>query len=416
MSTDAKVDQVEDTADGASAVQEGNAKQWKHFEPAEYHQVVEKLIHFSSKTVNSNATASGIRLARAAALNLPYVSARTLMGAGRKLSLDYLEGGATQAGKMKQINAVLANSEFAQGALQEEREAILAAVSKAEESSYGTGLSVVDSRLRQILVPKQDSIGGYVSLTPITAGGVCDYLFNSEDGLLRRHNAQAKEERTNEERERRAIAQAQFGIGGANPQNVGSLVRSMTRPIFVKGPVSDSSIKRAYGLYYKGISVSVSGRSILSEVLQQYRALRLKIADANCPLSPMELRNQEEQLVVSIVESVMSIGADALDCLRLYDYALPHENLFPDEGEGYELISRNVPGVIRGLIDPRLRDLDYRGSSQGRPMDWPREAADYIASRILAAKTLVDGELVSLIPLDKMGCNSLVSMMEDALS
>jgi len=416
MSTDAKVDQDGILQAKKSSAKGSEAKEWKRFEPAEYHEAVGKLIHFSSKTVNSNAMASGIRLAKGAALDLPYVAARTLMSAGVKLPLDYLEGGATQAGKMKQINAVLSNSEFALGASPEERSAILEAVSQAEQSSYGTGLSVVDSRLRQVLIPKDDSSDGYVSLTPMTAGGVCDHLFNSETGLVKRHNSEAKEERNSGIRERRTINQAQFGIGGANPQNVGCLVRSMTRPLFVRGPLSDSSIKRAFGLFYKGISLSFSPRSMLGEQLQQYRALRDQIAEGNSPLSPMEIRIQEEQLVRSMVKNVLSLGADALSCLRFHEHALPREQMLSSEDGEYELLSRSVPGVIRGLIDARLRDLDYRTSTQGRPMNWPAEAAEYIVSRLATAKQVIEGELVSLIALDRLGRNSLVSMIEDLLS
>ena len=416
METDAKVDQDAISQENKESRQGNETKQWKRFEPAEYHEAVSRLIHFSSKTVNSNAMASGIRLSTGAALDLPYVAARTLMSAGVKLSLDYLEGGATQAGKMKQINAVLDNSEFARGASPDERNAILGAVAQAEQSSYGTGLDVVDSRLRQVLIPRDDSSDGYVSLTPITAGGVCHYLFNSETGLVKRHNAEAKQERSSGTRELRFINQAQFGIGGANPQNVGCLVRSMTRPLFVRGPISDSSIKRAYGLFYKGISPSTSSGSLLWEMLLQYRALRAQIGEDNSPLSSMEMRSQEEHLVRSIVENVLSLGADALACLTLHEHELPREEMLSNEDGRWELVSRSVPGVVRGLIDPRLRDRDYRSSPQGRQMNWPRETAEYIVSRLATAKHLIEGELVSLMPLDRLGRNSLASMIEDVLS
>jgi hypothetical protein len=415
MATDAKVDEGEIPQDDQASPQGSEAREWKRFEPAEYHEAVGKLIHFSSKTVNSNALASGIRLGKDGALDLPYVAARTLMSAGVTLSLDYLEGGATQAGKMKQINAVVGNAEFARGASPEERDAILSAVSQAEQSSYGTGLDVVDSRLRQVLIPKDDSSDGYVSLTPMTAGGVCDCFFNSEIGLIKRHNAKAKEERNSGIRERRVLNQAQFGIGGANPQNVGCLVRSMTRPLFVRGPLSDSSIKRAFGLFYKGISLSTSPGSPLLEWLMQYRAFRAQILEVESTFSPMEMRSREEGLVRSLVENVLSLGVEALACLRLHEHALPREQMLPSEESEWELLSRSVPGVIRGLIDPRLRELDYRSSPQGRQMNWPTETAQYIVSRLATAKHFIEGELVSLLPLDRLGRNSLVSMIEDAL-
>lgn len=416
MTTDAEVDQEAAGEDADGDVRGGESKQWKRFEPAKYTEAIGKLVHFSSKTVNSNAMASGIRLARTAGVELPYVSARTLVSAGVKLPLDYLEGGATQAGTMKQINAVLRNSDFALGAAPEEREAILAAVSQAEQNSYGTGLAAVDSRLRQVLVPNQGSPGGYVSLTPITAGGVCDYLLNSEDGLIKRHNIAVKAQASNQDRQLRAIHQAQFGIGGANPQNVGCLVRSMTRPIFVRGPVGDSSIKRAFSLFYKGFDLPLTARSVLGERLQQYREFRTQIGRENNSLSPMEMRNEEQRLVKAIVESVLALGADALACLRLHEHILPQEYSISGNNGQYELLSRGVRGVVRGLIDARLREFDYRGTSQGRQMNWPREAAEYIGSCVFAAKHIVEGELVSMIPLDSLGRNSLISMIEDALS
>jgi hypothetical protein len=416
MATDAELDQEEVGEEVDSGVRGDEAKQWKRFEPAQYAEAVGKLVHFSSKTVNSNAAASGIRLARTAAVDLPYVSARTLISAGIKLPLDYLEGGATQAGKMKQINAVLGNSDFALSAAPEEREAILTAVSQAEENSYGTGLAAVDSRLRQVVVPHEGSPGGYVSLTPITAGGVCYYLLNSEGGLLKRHNLAVKEQGGNEDRQLRIIKQAQFGIGGANPQNVGSLVRSMTRPIFVKGPVGDSSIKRAFSLFYKGFALSFSPRSVFGERLQQYREFRAQIGSENNSLSPMEMRNEEQRLIETIVESVLALGADALACLTMHEHILPREHFISGDSGQYELLSRQVPGVVRGLIDARLRELDFRGTSIGRQMNWPREAAEFIGSCVVSAKHMVEGELVALIPLDKLGRNSLISMIEEALS
>lgn len=402
MEQSEEIDQVAEVSD------------WKRFEAEEYKQVVRTLVHFSSKTVNSNATASGVRLAKEDALNLPYVSARTLLNSGVRLRLDYLEGGANQAGKFKQVNAVVGEAEFAKGALPEERKAIFDALADAEKSRYETGLTLVDSRLRQLLVPREGSPGeDYVSLTPITSSGVCHYILDSDGGLVKIHNISARENKNAGNQDLRLIRQAQFGIGGSNPQNIGCLVRSMTRPIFVKAPGSHSSLKQAFSFFYRGIRISFFPGSPGWDLLEEYRVLRSMIAEEHSRLSPMELRNEEKRIISAIVTSFLVRGSEALECLRLHCHELPKDHLL-QEGE-YELVSRRVPGVIRGMIDHRLREFDYGGSEDGRPINWPREAAKYIALSISTAKRKVQGELVPLIPLDKWGRNSLISMMENAL-
>ena len=82
-------------------------KTWKAYPPETYRNTIAELVHFSSKTVNSNAALAGVRLASDDALDAPYVSARTLMARGVSLSLDYGKGGAAVAGICKQVNAVV---------------------------------------------------------------------------------------------------------------------------------------------------------------------------------------------------------------------------------------------------------------------------------------------------------------------
>ena len=66
-----------------------NEKPWKAYPPETYRHAIAELVHFSSKTVNSNAALVGVRLSPDDALDAPYVSARTLMARGVSLSLDY---------------------------------------------------------------------------------------------------------------------------------------------------------------------------------------------------------------------------------------------------------------------------------------------------------------------------------------
>ena len=88
------MDEANMEADGGLQERQAkNEKLWKAYPPETYRNTIAELVHFSSKTVNSNAALAGVRLASDDALDAPYVSARTLMARGVSLSLDYGKGG-----------------------------------------------------------------------------------------------------------------------------------------------------------------------------------------------------------------------------------------------------------------------------------------------------------------------------------
>ena len=102
------MDEANMEADGGQQERQAkNEKLWKAYPPETYCNTIAELVHFSSKTVNSNAALAGVRLASDDALDAPYVSARTLMARGVSLSLDYGKGGAAVAGICKQVNAAI---------------------------------------------------------------------------------------------------------------------------------------------------------------------------------------------------------------------------------------------------------------------------------------------------------------------
>ena len=175
------MDEANMEADGGQQERQAkNEKLWKAYPPETYRNTIAELVHFSSKTVNSNAALAGVRLASGDALDAPYVSARTLMARGVSLSLDYGKGGAAVAGICKQVNAVVRGNPFAEAASAEERLAIEDAMTGACSSAFSVGVEHVDHRLRQILIPKEGAEGGYVSMTPMTAGGICELLFEKD--------------------------------------------------------------------------------------------------------------------------------------------------------------------------------------------------------------------------------------------
>lgn len=77
------MDEANMEADGGQQERQAkNEKLWKAYPPETYRNTIAELVHFSSKTVNSNAALAGVRLASDDALDAPYVSARTLMAGG----------------------------------------------------------------------------------------------------------------------------------------------------------------------------------------------------------------------------------------------------------------------------------------------------------------------------------------------
>ncbi len=377
---------------------------WKSYPPKTYQKETESLVHFNSKTVNSNASLVGIRLGADAAVDLPYISLRTLLGSGLSFPLDYAEGGASKAGIVKQINQVLADSPDAAGATAEEKKAIVAGVNAANASGYSTGTEYVDHRLRQVLVPKKDAPGGYVSMTPITASSICPLFFTKEHGLVPRHNEAAKAE---PEGPRRKLRQAQFGIGGSNPQNIGSLVSFiMQRPLMVAAPGASASTRDAFSLYHKGLPLNVHTPEPFRQAVQQYVHFRESMLNPHSDDAAITLkeREQEEALITAIAQAVLDMAADARELLTQHAHLLPEEDLLHElDPPRHALVSPLLrPAEMRGLLDPPLRE---------RCDNWPRSMARLVVTKMLAPHKS-SGR--SLLKLDSSARASLESMMEEA--
>ena len=369
------MDEANMEADGVQQQRQAKKeKPWKAYPPETYRDTIAELVHFSSKTVNSNAALVGVRLAADDVLDAPYVSARTLMARNVSLSLDYGKGGAAVAGICKQVNAVVRNNSFAEAASPEERAAIEHAMTEACSSAFSVGVGHVDHRLRQILIPKEGAEGGYVSMTPITAGGVCELLFEKDHGLVSCHNAAYEKEKKSvgnpENKEEkpaappendegagngpsmkmRKLRQAQFGIGGSNPQNVGGLVRAMQRPLFVDAPRSADDLRTAFSLYYKGISLDFSSPGLLRQALFAYVDFRRRYG-----LDDGKAREEEEVLLKDIADIALRRADEAREMLRDYADMLPQEQN-PETGTEALVSPELKPVAMRGLLDPALRD------------------------------------------------------------
>lgn len=404
----------------ASKKKQPEAKPWVHQEADTYRKTAEKLVHFNTKTVNSNAAAVGIRLASGDELDLPYVSARTLMNSGVELELDYAEGGAAQAGIIKQMMACRKNDPFAEAATSEEKQIIEEVVKKTSSQPVELGTNSVDLRLRQILIPLETEERGYVAVTPVTSGSVCHYLFDREEGLVTRHNQNVRDLSQNKDNTPLPvwyIRQARMGIGGANPQNIGRLTRDMQQPILTVAPEQNWSLRHAFSVYHKGITLDFNQPGPLNDALKAYCNAfldTLKDRENDRLETSMILRVVETAILRELGDLVVAEGQRAFRQLRLHQNDLPRRHRLEGavEPEEYELVSRDVHGAIRGLIDFRLREKDYRKNDDGEPIDWPHEIAVYITDAMMKATYRKNGQTFHFLALDHQGRQNLETQLE----
>ena len=407
-----------DEAPSASTTKKQTASPWKHQSEETYRKTAEKLVHFSSKTVNSNASAAGIRLSASDGLDLPYVSARTLIHAGVELELDYAEGGAAQAGIIKQIMACRTSDPFADAASPEEKACIQPLLEKIRNEHFELGTDKVDLRLRQILIPKENAPGGYVAVTPVTSGSVCHILFNNETGLVPKHNKDASDALKNKKETSPLsfIRQARMGIGGANPQNVGRLTRNMQQPILVSAPEQNTSLRHAFSLYHKGLTLDFNRYGPYWNALIVYSIYRDELTDKakDTMYTTMKIREGETRQFHGLGALVEAQAQKAFSILYRHREDLPQEHPLESGAEKeYELVSRKVSGAIRGLLDPRLRKTDYQKDKAGREMNWPREIAAHITRAITTVRHVRNGESILLFPLDDSAKTDLANQLEE---
>jgi hypothetical protein len=313
---------------------------WNPYEIEHYREMAEGMVHFSFKTVNSNAAGGGVRLSGEDALSLPYVSARTLMAHGVRIDQDYTRD-VVKANIAKQLRTIFADE---QPAVEKTAKMIREACLSASSSRFEDNCGSVSPRLRQLLIPKGD---GYVALTPVGAGGLSAII-----------NARVKEHNGRDEKGFVRLRQAQFGIGGANPQNVGGLVREMQRPLFFECPSESREIKLALSIHYKGIPLTIP-----RELVLEYRGWREAAKARNDGRIPtdMKTRNQEESIMKRFASAVLGRGAWALTVLTRYREDLPEY--------GESLVSPGVDAVIRGVIDPAERSENWASNVSNRLAD-----------------------------------------------
>lgn len=263
--------------------------QWVNFFQEDYERALRRGIHYSSKLVNSNAEAVGVRLPATALSPLP---GRELVAfATTKLDrriTDFSTGGAAGAKIYAQMNSVLGGSVADRylGCSAEQKEFIHAALHILEEGALIEN-GRLDPRLRQVHFPVAD--GTTVLLTPLHSG-----IFSSEvnnrswDEVLGNENV----------RKRRTIT---LGIGGSNSQNAGIFARAAQTLLEFPAPRESMEVRIAFATFYQGVSIA----SLLpADLLDKFGAWR-NAHIANHSDWTLEIRLEEEEYIQECARIVL---------------------------------------------------------------------------------------------------------------
>lgn len=348
----------------------------KDTEENPYQQALAESVHYSLKTVNSNIEKGGIRLAQSHALNLPYISARTLLADDFLVPTDYQANAGKTATLFKVVKAAQLDEELSEADEEFKQNVALLKphLNKIFEQPFTAGLDIIDIRMRQLLIPKNNE---YLSISPLSAAGL-NLLINTEvDALKEQRKAEGKNTKL------KNIKTAVFGIGGSNPQNVGSLVRSMQRPLVLDSPTQDPETRLAFQYFYKGFDYQISNayinRTMYQELTEyaksliEQQKLSLKVGfhehGIHAPFSNMQTRAAELTTIQKVVDDVLQQGQDILQILKSVANDLPSLKVLERKSRWSH---PRVSLIAQGLINPELQQFE----------DWQQLFADDLARRI----------------------------------
>ena len=345
-----------------------------------FQQALAESVHFSVKTINSNIEKGGIRVAQNQVLDLPYISTRTLLADGLLIPTDYQANAGKTATIFKVVKAAQLNEDLSEmdDEFQYHVTQLKPHLKTAFLHPFSAGLDHIDIRMRQLLIPKDQDGEDYISISPLSAAGL-NLLINLEVDAL-------KEQRKNEGKDSKLknIQTAVFGIGGSNPQNVGSLVRSMQRPIVLGTPTLDPKARLAFQYFYKGFYYEISNAYInhdlyielttyAKNLIEQQKLsseLNFPEIDIYAPFSNMEMRDEEVSAIQKVLDHVLTQGQHILTILKVVEKELPTLNAL----ERLSFWSHpRVAIITQGLINPEIQRYD----------DWKLLFADDLAAKII---------------------------------
>lgn len=394
----------------------------------EYESSFRGFVHFSFKTVNSNASAGGVRLDAQDALSLPYVSARTLLAEGNLCMTDYTKNGRTathfkhakqarmaatgMVPKKKADSAKSAEKDDAPELAPDELQAVGEALARCTQGRLEDGCDAfLDPRLRQLLLPCADEAGAvsYRSVTPLTAGGLCQIVrahvaVSNEAHKLGREEWQKEKEKALKKNPKaviapfstRSVQSAQLGIGGSNPQNVGGLVREMQHPMYMGAPQAKGGLRQALAMHHKGVDLKIS-----LKLVRKYADFLKTNTEDGVRQTGMESRAEEQALLAEFVDDVMN---QVDDIRRVLDQ---HLDMLPVDATGKPM-----------YFTPKLhRDVKAAWVDESlRGRDWASLAATWLANAIGKFEAQTKNGPKRLLSLDVFGIKSIESLIEEFLA
>jgi len=314
-------------------------QEWKREASPEaaYTASIREAVHYSAKTVNSNAFAAGIRLASDDTFDAPYLTVSSI--GPRQVPVDYLQNAGRIATHYKKFGALREPAQRARFIqVPADEEAIIAAALPLLLKGAEHGTHFVDARLRQVLLPTADGIDdeNYVALTPLNAAGLSELIGQRVEADI--EQKKARDEKPHYRN------RALLGYGGSNPQNVGRWVRSMGRAMVFNAPQEQPATRKAYAIFYKGLQLPDQ----LKPQLDAYAQWRHKMLLANQGRMTGDLasRTEEVALLTEIAKRALALG-QAAEAHQLQHWALD---------PGVELTDNKHIPIEREIVDTRLRD------------------------------------------------------------
>jgi hypothetical protein len=344
-------------------------KAWKPLTQLGVRTRLSTSVHFSSKPVNTNARASGVRLSSDAKLDLPLIGLVTTT-LNRRV-VDYQDG-AVAGAMLSQCASVVegtVGTDYKDVPVEQVDLVQRCAPMLDERAEVGTG--TVDARLRQVLFPLNGA-SSYVALTPLHSSVFSAYL---------RKILQAEIEARIEAGDPARRVQTLVMVGGSKAQNVGriGLVGAMQRPLVFGTPRENPGLRAAYAMFYKGVPVrSLVQRKTLAALAAWREDHRTQDGHIE---STAALRQDERTLIERIATEAMAALNEHRSILapyveRLGGWANPELDEFArsllDEGERSREWPREFARMLLRIVE------SYKNSKDARPLAGFGDVDDYL--------------------------------------
>lgn len=299
---------------------------WKDLLPGQARKAISEGVHFSGKTINSNAKEVGVRLP----------TEFDLLGSGVGFSttrldrriVDYASGGAKTRVFSQAISVITGGiDEHYVGCSAEQHQMAEAEVASMPVGAFEIGTDVIDARLRQMLFEHPE--GETIAVTPLHSS-----VFSKE------LSSRLAVERAIPDVHHRL--RAHIAIGGSKPQNVGRYAYLMRDVLAFSAPTESRGARVAYAIFHRGPS--------LSRLMPRADLLRLKAwRAAQAGRTSRRAARAYEARSVARVASGFIREAD-----RLADLARPYSAKLGG------MTAAHVDTIGRGLMDASLRTSEWR--------------------------------------------------------